>query len=218
MTPDTVVGLLILVVAVLPGLVYTLAFERQAGDFGATFADRTMRFIAVSVLFHLVVGWPEYWAYRHTLGEPGPISSGDFAILWVAVAVMVIAPAFVGVVLGRAYERRRTLSRGKQKLLQLALGHDVAPRAWDDFFSSSPTAYLRVRTTEGEMLAGLFANRSYAAGFPQEPDLLLEEAYDLDPVSGQLGRGLGYPLYIAAGKIAWIEVVPPESSEGESGD
>ena len=79
--PNTIVGLLVLVVAVLPGLIYTLAFERQAGDYGATFADRTMRFVAVSVVFHLVAGWPEYWVYRVTLAERGPLSSGEFALL-----------------------------------------------------------------------------------------------------------------------------------------
>jgi len=60
MLPDTSVGVLVLVLAVLPGLIYTLAFEREAGDYEATFADRTLRFIAVSAVFHVIAGWPEY--------------------------------------------------------------------------------------------------------------------------------------------------------------
>jgi hypothetical protein len=214
MIPNTAIGLLILVVAIVPGLVYTLTFEREAGDFGATFADRTMRFIAVSIAFHLLAGWLEYWIYRETLGEKGPISSGDFALLWLAAITMVVVPAAIGMLLGTLYSNRRRLTGWRRALLELALGQDVAPRAWDDLFAGGPDTYLRVRTTEGVMLAGLFASRSYAAGFPQEPDLLLEEAYEIDPETGELGQGLGYPIYIAAGKIAWMEVVRPQSGMG----
>jgi len=76
---------------------------------------------------------------------------------------------------------------------------------------SGPT-YLRVRTTDGTLLAGLFASRSYAAGFPNDPDLLLEKAWSLKD-DGQLDEPLGYPLYVAKGQIAWLEIVPPQDSE-----
>lgn len=214
MLPDTIVGLLVLVVAVVPGLVYTLAFERQAGDYGATFADRTMRFVAVSVVYHLVAGWPEYWIYRVTLAERGPVSSGEFALLWLVALVAVVVPFAIGTVLGQMYRTRSHRTGWQRRLLRVALGPDVAPRAWDELFSERPTTYMRVRTTEGNFLGGLFASRSYAAGFPQEPDLLLEEAYRVDPDTGELGEPLGYPVYIAAGKIAWLEIVRPQDSEG----
>ena len=67
--PSTVVGLLVLVVAVLPGLAYTLMFERQAGSYGVALADRTLRFAAASAVFHLLLGWPEYGLYRIVRGH-----------------------------------------------------------------------------------------------------------------------------------------------------
>jgi hypothetical protein len=70
-----------------------------------------------------------------------------------------------------------------------------------------------VRTTGDTWLAGKFAGDSYAAGYPNDPDLLLEEAYEIDQESGILGRGLGYPLYIASGQIAWVEVVWPSDDD-----
>lgn len=210
MIPDTVVGVLVLVVVVLPGLSYTLAFERQAGDYGATLADRTLRFIAVSAIFHILAAWPEYWLYRTVLADGRRILAGQFALLWLAVIVALALPVAAGTYLGTLYGTRTGRTGWQQTLLRATLGPTVAPRAWDDLFSAGLSMYLRVRTTDGTWLAGLFASRSYAAGFPQEPDLLLEDAYQVDPATGELGESLGYPLYIAAEQIAWMEVVRPE--------
>jgi hypothetical protein len=212
MVPDTIVGLLIVVVAVLPGLMYTLSFERQAGDFGATFADRTMRFIAASVGFHVLAAWPEYLLFRAVLRdvEPAALTVGQFAVLWAAGILLVGLPAVAGTLVGHHYANRSRLGDGSRRALRWILGRDVAPRAWDDFFSERPTTYLRVRTAEGALLGGLFASRSYAAGFPHDPDLLLEEAYGVDPDTGELDGPLGYPLYIPAGQIVWMEIIRPQ--------
>lgn len=217
MPPSTLVGFLIVVTTVLPGAVYQWAFERQVSAFGVTLADRILRFIAVSTLFHLVLAWPEYALYRIVLAEPG-LRSGQFFALWVLVGVLVVIPALVGSTLGGLYATRQTREGWRwfrmrispvreDRILRLLLGRSPAPRAWDYFFSDRPTVYLRVRTFGGHWLAGRFARESYAGGFPHEADLLLEEAWDVDE-DGQLGpTGLGYPLYISAGDIAWIEVV-----------
>ena len=100
MVPSTVVGVLVLMLVVLPGLVYTLAFEREAGDYGATFADRTFRFVSVSAIFHVLVGWPEYWLYRATLAEGDRILAGEFALLWTALLLALVLPLAAGSYLG----------------------------------------------------------------------------------------------------------------------
>jgi hypothetical protein len=208
--PDTAIGLLLLVIAVLPGLTYTLAFERQAGAYGVTLADRTLRFIAVSAVFHLVAAWPEYWVWRTTLGRSGPVRAGEFAVVWGAAVLLLVLPAVTGTLVGQVYVHREDRPVWQQELLRWTIGPELAPRAWDDFFSERPATYLRVRTVDGTTHAGLFASGSYAAGFPQEPDLLLEEAWSIDAESGELLESLGYPLYIAPGQIAWMEIVPPQ--------
>ena len=212
MIPETALGLLLLVVAVLPGLTYTLAFERQAGAYGVTLADRTLRFIAVSAVFHVLAGWPEYWVWRATLGEPGRIRAGEFAILWVAAVLLLMLPAIAGSVIGQVYVHRDERPRWQREVLRWTIGPELAPRAWDDFFSDRPATYLRIRTVDGTTHAGLFASASYAAGYPQQPDLLLEEAWRIDADSGELIESLGYPLYIAPGQISWMEIVPPQRS------
>lgn len=215
MIPETALGLLVLVVAVLPGLTYTLAFERRAGAYGVTLADRTLRFIAVSAVFHVLAGWPEYWVWRTTLGRPGPILAGEFAILWGAAVLLLVLPAVTGSVVGQVYVHRDDRPRWQREVLRWTIGPELAPRAWDDFFSDRPATYLRVRTVDGTTHAGLFASQSYAAGFPEQPDLLLEEAWSLDPESGELLASLGYPLYIAPGRISWMEIVPPQRPGSE---
>lgn len=109
--PDSVVALAILVIAVLPGSVYIWAFERQASAFGVNLADRTLRFIAMSLIFHLILGWPEYWLYRLTFtGER--FGAGQFAAAWSAGVVLVMIPATVGTVLGGMYATRGTALDG----------------------------------------------------------------------------------------------------------
>ena len=224
--PDSAVALLIVIVAVLPGSVYTWAYERQAGAFGVTFGDRTLRFIAVSLFFHFILGWPEYVLYREAL-EARSFGPAQFTAVWLAGLILFAVPAAVGTVLGGLYVTRNTRTEWlrlrrlltperEAALLRVALGPDPAPRAWDDLFSDHPTVYLRVRTTDGSWLAGLFADASYAGGFPHDTDLLLEEAWEIGD-DGTLGEhGLGYPVYVPAHMIGWLEIIPPTNGDEET--
>lgn len=229
MPPSTVIGLLIILVFVLPGSVYTWAYERQTSAFGVTFADRLLRFIAVSTIFHIVLAWPEYVLYRTALAGQDNVLTGQFAALWLGMVLLVAVPAMLGTVFGGLYAsrtdrtgwewiRKHLPARTEQGLLNVALGRTPAPRAWDNLFSERPNKYLRVRAEGDTWIAGRFAAGSYAGGFPHQTDLYLEEAWEVDQQTGQLGtNGLGFPVYVAADTIKWIEVVA-EQSNGQEGD
>jgi ACR3 family arsenite efflux pump ArsB len=60
-TREAIVGL---IVAVLPGVVYTIAYEREVGRWGVGISDRILRFVASSALFQVVYALPIYsiWA------------------------------------------------------------------------------------------------------------------------------------------------------------
>jgi hypothetical protein len=202
-----------------------LSFERQAGSYGVTLADRVLRLIVGSAVFHLLLGWPEYLLYRFALDGHKEISGRQFAALWMGLILLTVVPGAAGTVVGSLYQSRNTRAglnwirrwlseENERRLLRWLLGREPAPRAWDDYFSARPTTYLRVRTTDGTFLAGLFAGRSYAAGFPHDPDLLLEEAWELSE-DGELVRPLGYPLYIASGQVAWLEIVRQQNGDVE---
>ncbi|MCW2744000.1 MAG: hypothetical protein JWM48_550 [Mycobacterium sp.] len=226
MFPTSVAAVLVIVIAILPGSSYTWAYERQAASFGVTAADRTLRFIGVSVVLHLLLGWPEYLLYREAFTHR-PFGAWQFAAFWGALVLLLALPGAIGTTLGGLYStrttregwrwvRRRLGPVGERRLLRALLGPDPAPRAWDDFFSERPTVYIRARTHEGSWVGGLFASRSYAAGFPHDPDLYLEEARSVDPVTGELGDvPLGYSIYLPAGTVEWLEIVPPEAAPDE---
>lgn len=225
--PDSLTALLVVVVAVLPGSVYTWAYERQASPYGVTLRDRTLRFITVSLLFHLLLAWPEYVVYRAAIQGEGILQPARFATLWAGLLVLVAVPGAIGTILGGLYATRNSRlgwqwirrwlpERREHQLLRVMLGRTPAPRAWDDLFSDRPNVYLRVRTLDSLWIAGRFARDSYAGGFPYQTDVLLEEAWSVDQETGQLGdSGLGYSVYVPAVWIAWMEILPEQGTGGE---
>ena len=219
MIPTSVIALSIVVLFVLPGCMYIWAFERQVSSYGVNLADRALRFLALSVIFHLALGWAEYALFRAAF-EGESIGWGQFGAAWAAVAALVVIPGSIGTVVGGLYAsrsdregwgwiRRHLSSRREDQVLQLLLGRTPAPRAWDDLFSERLTAYLRIETVDGTALAGLFADESYAGGFPHDADLYLESAWSMSE-DGTLRESLGYPVYIPAGQIARMEIIYPE--------
>lgn len=229
--PGSVVGFLIVIVAVLPGAAYTWAFERQAGSFGVSFADRTLRFIGSSTAFHLVLAPLDWWLYRTVVPLGKAVDGGEFATVWGAVAVLTLVPYGLGTALGGLYRtrgdradgwtwvRRWISPRTEERILRVVLGHDPAPRAWDHLFAPRPNMFVRARLTDGTWVAGKFYDQSYAGGYPNPTDLLLEEAWPVDPDNLSLGdRGLGYALYISAEQIAWLEIIEPLLSDSDGED
>ncbi len=217
--PSDIVSLLVIIGAVLPGATYTWAFERQAGAFGQTLADRTLRFTAVSVFFHVVLAWPEYALYRIWFTSHH-FHAGQFAALWSLVLLLTAIPGLTGYTVGKLYATRNSrvgmkwirhflTEKGEERLLKIFVGNEPEPRAWDNLFCERPRVYIRVRTTSGYWLGGRFANNSYAAGNPNDTDLYLEEAFQLNPDTTFTDVSGGYSVYIPASQIEWMEIIRP---------
>jgi len=228
MIPTTLTSAGVIVLAVLPGALYTWSFERQVSAYGATLADRLLRLLALSVLFHLALGWPEYLAWDHAIRRRATLDTSVFAAAWGAVGLIVLLPFIAGTVIGGLYAtrtdrdgwpfiRRMLSAEAETRILQLLLGKTPAPRAWDNLFSERPSVYLRIETTDGAAVAGIFADRSYAGGFPNDPDLYLEQAWSLRD-DGALGDPLGYAVYLPAGQIARMEILIPEEADTDDAD
>lgn len=94
--PSTTTGLLVVLFLVLPGSIFTWAYERQTSAYGVNLADRLFRFVAVSLIFHLALAWPEYALFRTALVDHQRLDAGQFAALWSALLVLLLVPLTVG--------------------------------------------------------------------------------------------------------------------------
>ncbi|MEX0874880.1 MAG: DUF6338 family protein [Actinomycetota bacterium] len=122
--------------------------------------------------------------------------------LWLVPIAYVVAPIALGTVSGLSIHRWPGLSR-------VLVGRDPAPRAWDFLFSPRPTGVVRIQFKDGRYAGGLFADSSYAAGYPEEPqDFYLERMYRVLE-DGSFAEGDtegGYDEIGSAALVRWEEV------------
>jgi Family of unknown function (DUF6338) len=204
--PDTFQALGVLVLALLPGALYVWSFERLAGAWGIKLADRLLRFIGVSAVLH-VTFLPITYRLRSEFVRSGRVADGTVPLIaWPALILYVAVPIAGGTLVGWG-------TRGRHAWARWFTGPDPAPRAWDDLFGSRPDGWIRLRLRSGSWLAGAYAkrpdgSRSYAAGYPEEQDLYLIEAMDVDPDTGEFLFGDdGYPVSRGSGiLVRWSEV------------
>lgn len=181
--PDTFQATAVIALALLPGALYVWAFERQVGAWGARFSDRVFRFVGFSALIHAVAApvtyrlWLDFVVGRRLVSGDAPLA------LWLVPVAYVVVPTALGTIVGVATRSRRSWAR-------IFTGPAPAPRAWDHLFAARPDGWIRLRLKSGTWLGGAFAvlpdgSRSYAAGYPDEQDLYLVEAVEVDQESGE---------------------------------
>ncbi|SFW11972.1 DUF6338 family protein [Amycolatopsis australiensis] len=213
MNLSTFQALVVALMALLPGASYTFAVERALGSFGVNFADRLVRFLASSAIFHAVASGPEYLLYRHYF-LTNALARGE--VPWWSVELMAVAYVFlpIGIGAGLAQLRRtpaepppnanrRTrfrcgVHRRLNKVALWALGKHIEPRAWDWMWNYDVAAILRIKLKSGTWIAGLWGHwntasnrRSYAGGYPEDGDLYLSTGFQIDPATGELLRDSG---------------------------
>jgi hypothetical protein len=149
---------------------------------GVKLSDRVFRFIGFSAIL-LALSAPATYALWHEYVRAGRLSSGELPLtLWAVPLVYVGLPIVIGSLIGRGTRNRKAWAK-------LFTGPDPAPRAWDHLFGSTPDGWIRLRLKSGIWLGGAFVrradgSRSYAAGYPEDQDLYLLEAVDVDPETG----------------------------------
>lgn len=217
---ETFQALVVVALAILPGAVFTWAYEQQAGRWGANTSDRLLRFLGASSIF-LILALPLlYQGYRELVvtrkleaGAPLP------GAVWFLPLGYVLLPYVAGRLLGAATRSRHPWTR-------LFTGPAPAPRAWDHLFAAGElTGWIRLRLKDGSWVLGVWgrestaatALRSYAAGYPELQDLYLCDTAVVD----EEGRaepdpdGSGRPRLRGVGVlIRWEDILYAEYVDG----
>ncbi|PXY16590.1 DUF6338 family protein [Prauserella muralis] len=216
---STFQALAVAFLALLPGASYTFAVERSLGSYGVKLADRLVRFLAASAVFHALASGPEYLLYQRYFA-PGALATGEISwwALEITALVYVFVPIAVGTILARLGRPPGQRTRDKKisteepgrwaRLCQWCghrtrtaarwiVGQNREPRAWDLMWSRDVTAIVRIKLKSGPWLAGLWGRwesdtssnrRSYSSAYPEEGDLYLSVAFQINPNTGELVR------------------------------
>lgn len=213
----TLQALIVALLAVLPGALFTIARETH----GATWAWRqtdgstlVVRFLSFSAVFHAICAPLTYYAYRRLIVNPVLANGWPISWRWYALLLAYMAlPYLFGVLTQKG---RRV--KGLRQVVALWGGSYPELRAWDRFFSSKPAGVMRLKLVNDEWKAGLFNDRSFASSYGEEGDIYLAKQYlvgeDGFPrsVNGRhVSAGAG--LLIRWSEIRYVDFMPWTESE-----
>ncbi len=178
---STFEGVAVLIVALLPGAVYTWSFERIAGRWGIALSDRLYRFFGISAFFQVLIA-PATWKIWLKYLRPGA-PSGDKLPVWLwAVAFGYLAfPALIGGLVAQGFLNKNPVARW-------LVGATAAPTAWDGVFSGEPSGFVLMKLKSGKWIGGEYAEGSHVAGYPEPADIYLAQELLVDQGTGDFVR------------------------------
>ncbi|MGV9734061.1 DUF6338 family protein [Rhodococcus aetherivorans] len=217
-------ALAVFITSVLPGAVFTFAFERESHrDTTVEFSERLVLFAAVSFLFAVLSAPLLYQLYRLFVAT-GDVQNGEPlpGWVWAIGPPYVVVPWMLGWWLGSAARRRHWVARP-------FTGYQPDPRGWDALFRTPELGgYVKLRmkeaTNDNYWLLGKWAKQdasdshlpdSVAAGFPYEQDLYLLDTCEITPEGLPVTEDDGtYLSRNTALLVRWSEVAYAEFIEG----
>jgi hypothetical protein len=211
----TLQALLVAVLAVLPGALFTIAQERS----GATWAWRQtdastliFRFLSFSAVFHVVFAWLTYHAYQNLIVTHAIADGKTISWWWYgALLLYVVVPYLCGVLTEKARrwdEDPCWLKRAGSWLAALYAGRYPELRAWDWFFSKAPSGVIRMQLQNDKWKVGVFDDRSFASSYGEDGDLYFSDQYIVDEDDGVfVPDATGKPQTAGAALlIRWSEI------------
>gem|GEM_PF-1076836 len=232
---STFQALLVALIAVLPGALYTIAREHRnaawaRGDTGS----RLIGFLGVSAFFQALYAPLTYWVYVHDIATGWVAMGKPIEWFWWPILLAYVAvPYLVGAL--TANTRRWNAKSGRIKraikaVVRLFTDQAPEPRAWDMVFSRPDLVdWVRIKMKDGTWRAGL-RNRqpdtkypSYASGYSEPQELYLSD----QAVINQLGEFVtdegspqltGWSLLIRWEEISVLELLEDRSDDNREQD
>jgi hypothetical protein len=211
-------ALLVAVIAVLPGAVYTIARESHGASWAWRKTDAAtliFRFLTASAVFHVMLAPVSYRAYQklvvtNAVAQGHPVAWS----WWVWLAAYIVIPYLFGVWMedSRSWKRsqRRVVGWPKNAvkwLLGFIAGTDPEPRAWDRLFSKNRTGYITLKLKDsGEWKAGIWYRPAYASAYGEDQELYIAEQIAVTADGSVCYDDDGNPIYLGVGLlIRWSE-------------
>lgn len=216
----TLEALFVVLVAVLPGAVYTIALENRGAAWAWPRTDpgsQVIRFVGASASFHAVFAPVTYLGYKH-LVLTDALTAGTAELYWWPVLLSyLVLPYIWGEITIRSRKwkfHNRGLNRMIYRVVSLYTASAPEPRAWDWLFSKpGVTGTVRLQLTTGEWKVGYWGD-SYASSYGEDGDLYMAVQYVTDGDGGLALDDTGAPQPVGAGLlIRWSEVRYLEFSE-----
>lgn len=210
---ETLQALLVALLAVLPGALYTIARETHGAPWAWRHTDPStliMRFLSFSAVFHALFAPLTYYAYRRLIVNPVLENGWQISWRWYALLLAYMALPYLFGVLTQQGRRLK----GIRRVVSLWGGKYPELRAWDRFFSDEPAGVMRLKLVNDEWKAGLFNKQSFASSYGEEGDIYLAQQYlvgeDGFPLSldGKTYVSAGAGLLIRWSEIRYLDFMP----------
>lgn len=214
----TLEALLVILVAVLPGAMYTVALENRGASWvwpKSDAASQIIKFIGASAVFHALFAPVTYWAYQQLIITRALTNGSAVAWYWWPVLLgYLVLPYFWGEITIRSRnwgDNSWPLKRAISWFVGLYTASTPEPRAWDWMFSRPGlTGTVRLQLTTGEWNVGYWGD-SYASSYGEDGDLYMAVQYAVDEdgilaldESGSM-QPLGVGLLIRWSEVRYLE-------------
>ncbi len=211
--PTDANGVVVLLVLVLPGVVWTTVRTAVRGQFPQ---DRD---VAARVLQSLVISAVLNAAYllmfgsaaveRVKSGAQGNSSHPRLAASAVLVLAVIVPATLAYLVHGRPTLRPVTTAVGTFRLPLSSSGYESAPTAWDKKAPALGGHWIRIRVADRTWVGGWYGDESYVSTYPEPRDIYIEDQHHVGE-DGMIGAAVdgsaGVWLALKDGDIVeWIK-------------
>ena len=184
MAPTSINSLLIFLLFVVPGFVYQTMRISVRGrlPLDLELSTRIVRAVVTSGIFGLV--------YLAILGDVlietarGTGDAVNHPRLGAVLALLggIVGPAALALIPAPNWKWFLAI---QERLPQVAR-YDLTPTAWDKAFQSAEECFIRILTNDDRWIAGYYGSSSYATSFPEDHQLFLERAFEVE-ADGTIG-------------------------------
>ncbi|WP_282777463.1 DUF6338 family protein [Nocardia sp. CC201C] len=209
--PTTLIGVVVLIALVLPGVIYSATRARFCGfrstdrELGAHVVRAITFSFIIDSIYLVAFGDRLLNWFEMTSGKPAHPRELGIALFTLGA----LLPAVIATILfGKIRRKTRIIWRWTFRYPWPTSPHEPTPTAWDKAAPNLSDCWVRVRLSDDRWIGGWVSSRSYVSTYPEPPDIYLESQHHMTE-DGEIGSeientaGVWVPLKEAS-VVEWI--------------